>query len=109
MLRVGVILSDADWIRGGNQRGRGRKLQLFRLRREVRHEDRWVGRSDKWRVVVLARGEHVQAYFFGLLGDGYGGLDALVLRGGFTGNWVGGDISDCENSYLHGSSITQVR
>jgi hypothetical protein len=51
--------------------------------------------------VVLAGREDVEPDLLGLLGDGHGGLDALVLGGRPAGGGVGGDVADREDPELH--------
>jgi len=51
--------------------------------------------------VVLPRREDVEADLLGLAGNGDGGLDALILRGGATGRRVGGHVADGEDAELH--------
>jgi len=59
--------------------------------------------------VVLARREHVEADLLGLLGDRDRVLDALVLGGRRAVHRVGSDVTDGEESELHGGHLVLLR
>ena len=101
VLQVGVVLRDAHRVGGGDQGGGRGQLQPLGLRRDARQQDGRVPRRHERRVVVLARGEDVQAHLLRLLRDLDGGPDPLVLGGGASRGGVLGDVPDGEDAELH--------
>ena len=101
MLQVGVVLGEAHGVIGRDERRRRREHEPLGLGGDVGEEDRRVGGRGKGRVVVLARGEDIESDLFRLLGDGDGGLDALVLRGRLAVGRVRRDVPDGEDAELH--------
>src|SRR5690606_21312473 len=59
------------------------------------------GRAEEGRVVVLAQGEHIQTDLLCVPRDGHHRADPLMLGGGPTRGWVGGDVADREDAELH--------
>ena len=103
MLEHRVVLGDLHRVVRGDQ-GRGRRQdEPLRLRRDVA-EHRGGGGGDERRIVVLAGREHVEADLLRLEGDGDHGLDALFLARRSTGDGIGRDIADREDSELHVNS-----
>ncbi len=66
-------------------------------------------RGHERRVVVLADREDVESHVIGTLGDAHDVRDALVLALRDAGRGVGGgDVSDGEDSELHGVRLSEV-
>ena len=107
VLEVGVLLGEADRVVGGDQGGGGGQQDPLGARGDVRQEGRGRG-GHEGRVVMLAGGEEVEADLVGQLRHLDGVLDPLMLAGGLAGGGVAGDVSDGEDSELHGRSFLSL-
>ena len=100
MLQGSVILGDAHRIGSCNQRGRGGKNDILRLRRNVGQRG-CGGGGDERRVMVLPDGNHIQTDFFCLLGDFDDVLLTFVFADGLARNRVGRDVANAKDTELH--------
>jgi hypothetical protein len=73
-----VVLGDLDRVIGRDEGRRGGQDEVARLRAD-RGQGRGGRGAEERRVVMLAKGEHVQAHCLRVPGDGDHGRDPLVL------------------------------
>jgi hypothetical protein len=101
VLQHGVVLSDLHRVVGRDQRRGRREDQSLRLRGDVA-EVRGRAARDEGRVVVLAGREDVETDLLGLERDPGHRLDPLVLARHAARRRVGSQVSDGEDTELHG-------
>ena len=100
VLQRRVVLGDAHRVGRRDERGGGREDEPLGLGGDVGQRRGRRGRDER-RVVVLPRREDVEPDLLGLLRDGDGRLDPLVLGRRPARRGVRGDVPDREDPELH--------